>query len=194
MRESKIERKTKETNIKLAINLDEKGENKIDTGIGFFDHMLDLFAFRAGITLNVRCNGDLNVDGHHTVEDIGIALGKAINEALSDKKGINRYGSARVPMDESLSEVTVDMDISGRQFLVFNAEFNAQKCGDFETELAEEFFRALATNSAITLHINLIYGKNTHHELEAIFKAFGRAFGEAIEIVNNEVPSTKGVI
>ncbi len=192
MRQSQIERNTKETQIKLSLNLDEKSQNSINTGIGFLDHMLDLFAFRAGITLNIECKGDLYIDGHHSVEDIGIALGLALKEALADKKGIQRYGSSRCPMDETL--VSVDLDLANRAFLVFNAELCAERVGELETELVEEFFRALAFNSGMTLHINELYGKNTHHKIEAIFKAFGMALKAAIEITSNEIPSTKGVL
>jgi imidazoleglycerol-phosphate dehydratase len=182
-----IIRKTNETEVRI-----EPGKG-ISTGIGFFDHMLELMLFRAGLEISINAKGDLHVDGHHTVEDVGILLGKYLSELLGDKSGIARYGSARIPMDESLSEATVDLDVSGRPFLVFNAEFNAEKCGDFETELAEEFFRALATNAGITLHINLLYGKNTHHELEAIFKAFGLALKRAMQ-PQEGITSTNGVI
>lgn len=192
MRQSQIERNTKETQIKLSLNLDSKGKNQINTGIGFFDHMLDLFAFRSGMTIDIECKGDLIIDGHHSVEDIGIALGLALKEALADKKGIQRYGSSRCPMDETL--VQVDLDLANRSFLVFNADFKAKKVGDFETELTEEFFRALAFNSGMTLHINLLYGKNTHHKIEAIFKAFGMALKEAVAITSSDIPSTKGVL
>ncbi len=192
MRQSQIERNTKETKINLNVNLDEKGTNNLNTGIGFLDHMLDLFAFRAGITLNIKCDGDLIIDGHHSVEDIGIALGLALKEALGDKKGIQRYGSSRCPMDETL--VQVDLDLANRAFLVFNADFRSKKVGEFETELTEEFFRAVAFNSGMTLHINLLYGRNTHHKIEAIFKAFGMALKEAIAITSNDIPSTKGVL
>ena len=202
MRKEILERNTNETKIKVEIDLDAKGENNIDTGIGFFDHMLNLFAFRAGITLHVACQGDLEVDGHHTVEDVGISLGQIISKALGDKSGIARYGSARLPMDDCLAQV--DLDLSNRPYLVFNAEFGNNRIGangsgkyqvgDFETELVEEFFRAMAVHTGMTLHINLLYGKNTHHAIEAIFKAFGRAFGEAIKVVGDEMPSTKGVL
>ena len=200
MRKEFLERNTNETKIKIEINLDKKGENAIETGIGFFDHMLNLFAFRAGITLNIACKGDLEVDGHHTVEDVGICLGQAISKALGDKSGIARYGSARLPMDECLAQV--DLDISNRPYLVFNAEFGDRRIGenekyqvgDFETELVEEFFRAIAVNAGITLHINLLYGKNTHHKIEAIFKAFGIALGQAMRITDEGVSSTKGVL
>lgn len=195
MRKANVERKTKETDIAIKVELDEWSESNIRTGIGFFNHMLDLFAFHSGIYLWVEANGDLEVDGHHSVEDIGILLGKAINEALGDKKGINRYGDCYLPMDETLAHCT--LDISGRSYLVFNVELPSQKVGDFETELTEEFFRAVAMNCGITLHFNLEYGKNTHHIIEALFKSFGRALKQAIKIdeANREnVLSTKGVI
>lgn len=192
MRETVYKRKTNETAVKIDINLDKKGENSISTGIGFFDHMLNLFAFHAGITLKILCSGDLEVDGHHTVEDIGIALGQTILKALGDKNGINRYGEASIPMDETLASCV--LDISGRPYLVFNAGFNSERIGDFETELVEEFFRAMAFNSGITLHINLVYGKNTHHIIEGIFKVFGHAFKKAISVTCEGIPSTKGVL
>ena len=191
MRKAILERITNETKIKLVLNLDEKAENRINTGIGFFDHMLDLFAFRAGISLNVHCDGDLHIDGHHTVEDVGIVLGQGILQALGDKTGINRYGEGAIPMDESLGRCI--MDISGRPFLVFDAQFPKERVGSFETELVEEFFRAVASNAGITMHLS-VYGKNTHHMIEAMFKAFGVAFKQAVEIVGGGVPSTKGVL
>lgn len=192
MREAVLERNTNETKIRLQIHLDEKGGSDIFSGIGFFDHMLHLFAFRAGITLNVDCAGDLDVDGHHTVEDIGIALGQAIGKALGDKDGINRYGEASVPMDESLARCV--LDISGRPYLVFQADFPAERAGEFETELTEEFFRAVSINAGITLHLAVAYGKNTHHMIEALFKAFGCAFRQAVNRTSEGVPSTKGVL
>ena len=192
MRETILERCTNETQVKIGLNLDKKNTGKLNTGIGFLDHMLELFAFRAGITLDVECKGDLHVDGHHTAEDVGIALGQAITAALGDKSGINRYGQASIPMDESLASCV--LDISGRAFLVFNSQFPAPKMGDFDTELVEEFFRALAYNSGMTLHINLVYGKNTHHMIEAIFKAFGVAFRQAVNITGEGVQSTKGCL
>ena len=192
MREAFLERKTNETSVKVGINLDKKGTSKIGTGIGFFDHMLELFAFRAGVTLNVECKGDLHVDLHHTVEDVGIVLGRAISGALGDKSGINRYGVATIPMDESLADCA--LDISGRPFLVFNAKFPSDLAGGFATELVEEFFRAVTRGGEITLHINLAYGKNTHHMIEAIFKAFGVALSQAIAMTGEGVPSTKGVL
>jgi imidazoleglycerol-phosphate dehydratase len=154
--------------------------------------MLNLCAFRSGITLDIVCKGDLEVDGHHTVEDIGIALGQAVSHVLGDKSGIARYGSARLPMDECLAQG--DLDISNRPYLVFNAPLDEGKIGGFETELAEEFFRAVAVNAGITLHINLLYGKNTHHKIEAIFKAFGAALRQAVKITNEGISSTKGVL
>lgn len=195
MREASISRKTKETNIEIKINLDKKEECIIETGIGFLNHMLELFAFHSGITLVIKCDGDLFVDGHHSVEDIGIVLGKVIKEALGDKKGIMRYGDSFLPMDETLAHCS--LDISGRPFLVFNVELPSQKVGDFETELTEEFFRAVAFNSGITLHLNLEYGKNTHHIIEALFKSFGQSLKKAIEINKNNkdsINSSKGVI
>ena len=193
MRTGVYERKTNETNIKVALDLDTRWPTKISTGIGFFDHMLELFAFRAGMTLEVECQGDLHVDGHHTVEDVGICLGRAIAEALGDKAGIARYGTAWLPMDESLAHVV--LDISGRGFLVFNATFPSPVVGGFETELVEEFFRALACNAGITLHVNLAYGSNTHHIVEAMFKGLGCALGQAIQKTGTDIiSSTKGVL
>ena len=191
MREAVLERNTNETKIKLGLKI-APGKSAICTGIGFLDHMLNLFAFRAGVALSVECKGDLEIDGHHTAEDIGIALGQAIKQALGDKRGINRYGSARIPIDEALA--MVDIDICNRPYLVFNARFPSEKVGDFETELTEEFFRGVANHAGMTLHINLLYGKNTHHMIEAIFKAFGAAFKQAVEITGEGVPSTKGVL
>ena len=190
-RVAQIERKTKETQIKLSVGLDGTAKNKIDTGIGFFDHMLQLFSCHSGMDLTVECKGDTRVDGHHSVEDIGIVLGKAINQALGDKIGIARYASKTIPMYESLATGTID--ISGRPFLVFNAELSG-KVGDFDLELVEEFFRAVATYGGITMHVNLHYGSNSHHKAECIFKAFARAVKEAVAIVGNELPSSKGLI
>lgn len=195
MREALINRETKETNIKLKLNLDGEGKNTINTKIGFLDHMLTLFSFHSGIDLNIECDGDIYVDGHHSVEDIGIVLGKALSQALGDKKGINRYGDCLLPMDETL--VNTALDFSGRPYLVFNAEMPAERVGTFETELTEEFFRAVAMNANMTLHINLMYGKNTHHIIEAIFKSFGRSVKQAIKIDSDnkdKIISTKGVL
>jgi len=192
MRAGVYERKTNETNVKVKLELDKIGPSKISTGIGFFDHMLELFAFRAGLSLEVDCQGDLHVDGHHTVEDVGICLGRAIVEALGDKVGIRRYGTSWIPMDESLAHVV--LDISGRGFLVFNAVLPSPIIGGFETELTEEFFRALAYNAGITLHVNLSYGSNTHHIIEAMFKALGCALSQAVQKTGDTVSSTKGVL
>lgn len=193
MRETVLERTTKETDIRIGLNLDRPGEGQIDTGIGFLDHMLHLFAFRAGITLDVTCKGDLHIDAHHTAEDIGISLGQAIAKSLGEKRGITRYGAASIPMDETLLHCV--LDISGRPFLVFHAPLPAEQLGNFETELVEEFFRAVAFQAGITLHLNLAYGTNTHHIIEAMFKAFGVALRQAIALTgSNEIPSTKGVL
>ena len=194
MRAGKITRETNETKISVEINLDGGGRNKIGTGIGFFDHMLNLFAAHGQFDLNVECAGDLEVDGHHSVEDIGIALGAAIKNALGDKRGINRYGTFFLPMDETLA--LVSLDISGRPFLVFDAGNLAPMIGSFDTELTEEFLRALAFNAGITLHVKILYGKNSHHKVEAIFKALGHALRIAVsrdEKITG-VPSTKGVL
>lgn len=192
MRTSIVERNTKETQIKVELNLDG-GEVNVDTGIGFFDHMLTAFGVHGGFGLNVKVTGDLDVDTHHTVEDTGIALGKAFNEALGDMSGINRYGTFYIPMDESLAQAS--LDISNRPFLVFNAEFAQEKCGDYETCVTEEFWRAFAVNSAITLHINVLYGVNAHHEIEAIFKAVAHALKIAVQRNGDDcVLSTKGVL
>lgn len=195
MRESKLNRKTRETNINIELKLDEYNESCINTGIGFLDHMLELFAFHSGVSLKVECEGDLNVDGHHSVEDIGILLGKAISESIGDKKGIYRYGDCYLPMDETLAHCS--LDLSGRAYLVFNVDLPSNKVGDFETELTEEFFRAIAMNCGMTLHFNLEYGKNTHHIIEALFKSFGRAFKQSITIDEknkNTIFSSKGVL
>ena len=194
MRVGKILRETNETKINLQINLDGSGKNSIDTGIGFFNHMLNLFAAHGRFDLEIDCKGDLEVDGHHSVEDIGIALGAAIKNALGDKRGINRYGTFFLPMDESLA--LVSLDISGRPFLVFDAGEFAPMVGNFDTELTEEFLRAVAFNAGITLHVKILYGKNTHHKIEAIFKALGHALRIAVSYdeKNSGIPSTKGIL
>ncbi|MBP3794342.1 MAG: imidazoleglycerol-phosphate dehydratase HisB [Ruminococcus sp.] len=192
MRTAQINRKTRETDITLSIDLDGKGNVSVDTGIGFFDHMLTALAVHCGIDLNVKCQGDLYVDAHHTVEDTGICLGKAFAQALGDKSGIARYGSAYVPMDEALAFCS--LDISGRAFLVFNAQFSDDRIGQFDTCLTEEFFRAFAFNAGITLHIREEYGKNDHHICEAIFKAAAHALKKAIAVNGGAVLSTKGVL
>ena len=194
MRVGKISRETNETKISVEINLDGGGKNKISTGIGFFDHMLNLFAAHGQFDLAVDCAGDLDVDGHHSVEDIGIALGAAIKNALGDKRGINRYGTFFLPMDETLA--LVSLDISGRPFLVYDAGNLAPMIGSFDTELTEEFLRAFAFNAGITLHVKILHGKNSHHKVEAIFKALGHALRIAVshdEKISG-VPSTKGIL
>lgn len=194
MRKAKIERKTAETNVRLELGLDGTGERDIATGIGFFDHMLNLFAKHGLFDLTVRCDGDLAVDGHHSVEDIGISLGQAFREALGDKAGITRYGSFYVPMDEALAFVAVD--ISGRPYLVYDGGEMSLMVGDYDTELTEEFLRAFAVNAGITLHARVLYGKNSHHKIEAIFKALGQALRTAAarDPRIKGVPSTKGVL
>lgn len=191
-REAKITRKTKETDISITLNLD--GRNvEIDTGIGFFDHMLTALAVHGGFGLSVSCKGDLNVDGHHTVEDVGICLGKAFSEALGDKTGIMRFGSAFVPMDEALGFCA--LDISNRPFLVFNAEFTNERIGDYEACLTEEFMRAFAFNAGITLHLKAEYGKNDHHITEALFKALAYALKQAVRLnADGSAVSTKGAL
>lgn len=192
MRQASLIRKTNETEIELDLDIDGEGSGEIETGMGFFDHMLSLFAKHSGCDLNISCQGDLYVDAHHSVEDVGIVLGKAMKDALGDKNGIRRYGAALIPMDETLAEAAIDL--SGRSYLVFNAEFTADKAGDFPLEMMEEFFRALAHNAEMTLHINLRYGKNNHHMAEGIFKAFAHAFKDAATFDGSGVLSTKGVL
>ena len=194
MRQAQIQRSTNETNINISINLDGEGVSNINTGIGFFDHMLNLFAAHGRLDLDVECDGDIEVDGHHSVEDIGIALGSAIKKALGDKRGINRYGTFYLPMDESLAFVS--LDISGRPYLVYDGGEMSPMIGNYDTELTEEFLRALAFNAGITLHVKIIYGRNSHHKVEAIFKALGHALRIAVENDPrmNDIPSTKGVI
>lgn len=178
MREAAIERKTAETDIKLSLNIDGEGKNEISTGVGFFDHMLVLLARHSFMDLKVEAQGDLVVDSHHTVEDCGIVLGKALKQALGNKEGIHRYGNSFIPMDEALAQVC--LDFSGRPYLVFDADIPRTVLGNYETEMTEEFFRAVTSEAGITLHIRLLYGKNTHHMIEAIFKAFARALSEAV--------------
>ena len=192
MRTAAVERNTKETQIKLSLCLDG-GEVSISTGIGFFDHMLTAFAVHGGFGLSLDVKGDLEVDTHHTVEDTGIALGTAFSQALGDKAGIERYGTFFIPMDESLAQVS--LDISNRPFLVFNADFAQELCGDYETCVTEEFWRAFAENAGITLHINVPYGANAHHQIEAIFKATAHALKIAVaKNKDGSVLSTKGVL
>ncbi|MBM7581493.1 imidazoleglycerol-phosphate dehydratase [Caldicoprobacter guelmensis] len=190
----RAERHSMETSVRVEINLEGQGQARIDTGIGFFDHMLNILAGHSGFDLTVECHGDLNVDGHHTVEDVGIVLGRAFAQALGDKKGICRYGTSFIPMDESLAMVS--LDISGRPYLHWDIPPIAPMVGNFDTQLAEEFFRAFSSQCGVTLHIRVLYGKNAHHMLEAVFKAFARALRQAVSIEKgvDKVPSTKGII
>lgn len=187
-RSAKVLRKTGETDIDLTICLDGNGHTDIDSGIGFFDHMLILFTVHGHFDMVMSCNGDINVDGHHSVEDIGIALGQAVKEALGDKAGINRYGTFFMPMDESL--ILVSMDISNRPYLVYDGGEMAPMIGDYDTELTEEFLRAFAFNAGITLHVKVLYGKNSHHKVEGIFKALGHA----LHIASSKNPEVQGVL
>ena len=177
MRTAAFERKTKETDIRLNVCLDGSGKTELATGVGFFDHMLDAMCRFAQFDLALTCAGDLEVDAHHTVEDVGICLGKAIREALGDRAGIRRVGSAWMPMDEALAFAAID--VSGRPYLAYQAEFAAPMCGKMDTQLAEEFFRAVTVNAGLTVHMNLIAGRNDHHRMEALFKAFGLALRDA---------------
>ena len=187
-RRAEIERKTAETQISIKLNLDGEGTCDIATGIGFLDHMLTLLAKHSFMDLTVKAKGDLEVDSHHTVEDIGIVLGEALQEALGDKAGIHRYGNCFIPMDETLAQVC--LDFSGRPFLVFDAEIPKIQLGNYDAEMTEEFFRAVAMHCGLTLHIRVLYGSNVHHIIEAIFKAFARAVAEAASVD----PRVKGVM
>ncbi len=193
-RTSNIDRKTNETNISLSLNLDGEGKRSVSTGIGFFDHMLDLLAKHALFDLEIKATGDTNVDFHHTVEDVGICMGQAVKKALGDKAGIVRFSNVSVPMQESLANVAID--ISGRSALVFNANLDSEKIGDFDSELIKEFLEAFTVNAGLNLHINVLYGENAHHIAEAIFKGIAKALDRATRIDErtNEVPSTKGVL
>jgi imidazoleglycerol-phosphate dehydratase len=193
MRKSSLRRTTKETDIEVAVDLDGRGAAAVSTGIGFLDHMLDLLARHSLMDINVTARGDLHIDQHHTTEDVGIALGQAVKQALGDMRGITRYADVHVPMDEALTRVA--MDVSGRPLLVFKAEFVRDKVGTFDTELVEEWFRAFATNAGITLHVETLYGTNDHHIAESCFKGLARALRAALAIeprASGEVPSTKG--
>ena len=195
MRQATIKRKTKETDIEVAVNLDGTGVCSAATGIGFFDHMLDLLARHSRIDITVKAKGDLHIDHHHTTEDVGIALGQAVRKALGDLKGITRYADVHVPMDEALTRVAID--ISGRPFLVFKAEFVRDKVGPFDTELIQEWFQAFAMNAAVTLHVATLYGTNDHHIAESCFKGLARALRAAVAIdarAAHEIPSTKGTL
>lgn len=194
MRNAEIERNTKETRIRLSLDLDGSGEGKIDTGIGFFDHMLELLKKHALVNLSVKAEGDLDVDYHHTVEDVGLVLGKALDKALGDRKGIVRYGFASIPMDEALCETS--LDLGGRPFLVMQSPMKHMFVRDFEVKLVEEFFRAVSVEARANIHLRQIYGDEAHHVCEGLFKSFARALRAAKAIDPNEsgVPSSKGVI
>lgn len=194
MRTAEITRNTKETKISVALNLDDYSTIDIDTGIGFFDHMLNAFAKHGRFGLVVKADGDLNVDPHHTTEDVGIVIGECFKQAVGDKAGIERFGTAFVPLDETLSRVVVDL--SGRAYLVFEAEFDNPKLGGYDTEVTQDFFQAIAFAGEFNLHASVLYGRNTHHKIETLFKALGRALRAAVNLNPDVIgiPSTKGVI
>jgi imidazoleglycerol-phosphate dehydratase len=193
-RTAKLSRQTKETRVELSLNLDGTGASSIETGVGFFDHMLDLLARHSLVNIELHAEGDLDVDAHHTVEDVGIVLGSALEKALGDKRGIRRFGSALVPMDESLAQVAIDL--SGRPALAFNVHFTGDKIGDFDVQLIGEFFKAMAANAKMNLHVAVAYGENNHHIAEAVFKATALALRQAVSIDPRGagVPSTKGAL
>ena len=192
MRRGLVERNTLETKIKVEINLDGDGKAQIDTGVGFFDHMLTLLVFHGKFDLTVLAKGDLYVDDHHTIEDIGICLGEAFKKAIGDRRGIRRYSTVHIPMDEALAYTSID--ISNRPYLVFNVNFSDEKIGNMSTQMFKEFFRAFVNESRTTLHINLLYGENDHHKIEAVFKSFARALKEGSEVISDNISSSKGVL
>lgn len=192
MRKAEVSRKTKETQITVSLNLNETLDPSVETGVGFFDHMLSSLGFHSGFSLKINARGDLDVDQHHTVEDVGIALGDALAQALGDKKGIRRFGFASVPMDEALAKVS--LDISGRPLLEIHGELPDGKVGDFDAALVVEFLRGLANHAAVTLHVEVVSGQDKHHTLEAVFKALGRALKDAVSTDSGDIPSTKGVL
>ena len=192
MRKSLIERNTLETKVKVDLNIDGNKKININTGIGFLDHMLTLFAFHGNFDLSIKCEGDLYVDDHHTIEDLGICLGQAFKEAIGNKIGIRRYSTVYIPMDEAL--VYTSLDISNRPYLVFNVNFQSEKIGNMSTQMFKEFFRAFINESKVALHINLVYGDNDHHKIEAVFKSFARALKEGSEVICNDISSSKGVL
>lgn len=191
-RKSRLERVTSETSITLSLDLDGEGKGEVSTPVGFFNHMLQTLARHSGMDLMVEAKGDVEVDFHHLVEDTGMVLGEALAQALGYKRGIERFGEALVPMDEALAQVA--LDLSGRTHLSFSATFPAYKVGDFDTELVQEFFQGVVRGARMTLHIRLLEGENTHHAIEAIFKAFARALRQAIRVGKGDIPSTKGVL
>ena len=192
MREVTIERNTNETQIELTLNLDGAGRYQVDTGCGFLNHMLELFARHGCFDLVLTCHGDVEVDYHHTTEDVGIALGQALRSALGDKRGVRRYGQRLLPMDEAL--ILCAVDLSGRPCLRYTANIPSQKVGEFDTELAREFFQAVANTALMSLHIRQLDGENSHHIIEGMFKAFGRALRQAVAVTGGALPSTKGVL
>ncbi|MFT5485483.1 MAG: imidazoleglycerol-phosphate dehydratase [Paracoccaceae bacterium] len=195
MREAKVARKTTETDIEVAVNLDGTGKYDVETGIGFLDHMLEIFSRHSLIDLKVRAKGDLHIDFHHTTEDTGIAIGEAVHKALSDRRGIRRYASAMIPMDETLSRVSID--VSDRPYLIWKVDFSKPKLGEMDTELFKEWFQAFAQNARVTLHVENVYGENNHHIVESCFKALARALRDATETdprAADSIPSTKGTL
>ena len=192
MRRSEVKRETAETKVELSLELDGSGRADVKTGVGFLDHMLTLLALHGGFDLAVSCRGDLEVDGHHSVEDIGLCLGAAILQALGNKRGINRYGNIILPMDEAL--ILCAVDLAGRPCLRYTAEIPSEKVGDFDTELAREFFQAVANTGLMSLHIRQLDGINSHHIIEGMFKALGRALRQAVQVTGGALPSTKGVL
>ncbi|MDL2225843.1 imidazoleglycerol-phosphate dehydratase HisB [Eubacteriales bacterium OttesenSCG-928-M02] len=194
MREATVERKTAETDVRVSINMDGTGQSQVNTGIGFFDHMLTALCKHGYLDATILCKGDLQVDGHHTVEDVGIVFGTAIKQAMGDRAGIVRYGTFFIPMDEALCMCS--LDFSGRPFLVFDCEYQGNACGDFDVQLAEEFFRGVAFAAGLTLHLKVLYGKNDHHKIEGLFKAFARALDAASRLDDRVtgIPSTKGIL
>lgn len=193
-RTATVERQTKETDIRLALNLDGKGESSIETGVGFFDHMLTALSRHSHFDIRLACKGDLHIDEHHSIEDVGIVLGEALRKALGDKSGVARFAQACAPLDEALSRVVVDL--SGRGLLVFRGRIEREKVGGMSTELVEDFWRALASKAAVTMHMELLYGSNAHHQVESLFKAAALALRDAVRIIpgSQEIPSTKGVL
>jgi imidazoleglycerol-phosphate dehydratase len=191
-RTAKINRKTKETNIAIELDLDGEGKYEIDTGVGFLDHMMSHLSKHSRIDTTIRAKGDLNVDAHHTVEDIGLCLGQCLDKALGDKKGINRYGNSSVPMEDALANVSIDL--SGRPSCVYNVEYRTDKIGEFDVQCLEEMLRSFANAGKFNLHINVPYGTNSHHIAEAMFKALGQALGSAVKITGKDIPSTKGTL
>ena len=195
MREAKVARKTTETDIDVSVNVDGTGKYDIDTGIGFLDHMLEIFSRHGLMDLTVRAKGDLHIDFHHTTEDTGIAIGEAVHQALGDRRGIRRYASAMIPMDETMSRVSID--VSDRPYLIWKVEFTKPKLGEMDTELFKEWFQAFAQNARITLHVENLYGENNHHIVESCFKALARALRDAMETdprAADSIPSTKGTL